>query len=155
MIHAQNSPSFQAELRHITQASLPENSPVHVCYPQIKAFLYTLKRGNINEENYSYLAGSSRHSALPLAIHSIPFSAVRLSHFAGRLRVPSFGCSAGSIFLTRTHSLSVSSYLFAPTPLVYITICLCVTFIFQTRPGPCLKNGRGLYYFNKIEITSI
>ena len=78
---------------------------------------------------------SSLHGAPPLAIHSIPFSAVRLSHFAGRPRFPSFGCSGGSISLIRFHSLSVSSYLFVPMCLVYIILSVCASFIFQTRPS--------------------
>lgn len=56
-----------------------------------------------------YLSGSSLHGAPHLAIHNIPFNAVRLSYFAGRPRFPSFGCSGGSISLIRFHSLSVSS----------------------------------------------
>ena len=104
--------------------------------------LYTVCHG-------PYRSGSSRHGAPPLAIHSIPFSAVRLSYFAGRPRFPPAGCSGGSISLTRFHSLSVSSYRFVPTQTVYIIVSGCATFIFQTRPStlrtlhPRLQAGRG------------
>lgn len=73
--------------------------------------------------------------APPLAIHSIPFIALRLSHFAGRPRFPSFGCSGGSMSLIRSHSLSVSLYRFVPINSVYIICDVCARFIFQTRPS--------------------
>ena len=82
-----------------------------------------------------YRSGSSLHGAPPLAIHSIPFIALRFSHFAGRPRFPCFGCSGGSISLIRFHSLSVSSYRFVPICTVYINFSFCATFIFQTRPN--------------------
>ena len=88
--------------------------------------LYTVCHG-------PYRSGSSLHGAPPLAIHSIPFIALRLSHFAGRPRFPCFGCSGGSISLIRFHSLSVSSYRFIPIGIVYINLPFCATFIFQTR----------------------
>ena len=87
-----------------------------------------------------YRSGSSLHGAPPLAIHSIPFIALQLSHFAGRPRFPCFGCSGGSISLIRFHSLSVSSYRFVPMEIVYINLSFCATFIFQTRPNYLSKN---------------
>ena len=91
--------------------------------------LYTVCHG-------PYRSGSSLHGDPPLAIHSIPFITLRLSHFARRPRFPCFGCSGGSISLIRFHSLSVSSYRFVSIWIVYTYLLFCATFIFQTRPRP-------------------
>ena len=89
-----------------------------------------------------YRSGSSLHGAPPLAIHSIPFSAVRLSHFAGYPRFPSLGCSGGSRSLMRFHSLSISSYRFVSIWLVYRIVFDCSTFIFQTNPSRFYRRTR-------------
>ena len=105
------------------------NTPISLHF---RKRLYTVCHG-------PYRSGSSLCGGPPLAIHSTPFSAVRLSYFAGRPRFPPLGCPGGSRFLMRFHSLSVSSYRFVPISTVYIIVFHCSIFIFQTRPRVCFK----------------
>lgn len=82
-----------------------------------------------------YRSGSSFHGAPLLAIHSIPFTILRLSYFAGRPCFPYFGCSGGNISLIRSHCSSVISYLRILISQVYIIYPNYATFIFQTSPS--------------------
>ena len=96
----------------VTEQCSPQFSLIVICSQNLKLaviLIHLLHHMNFRISaacHGPYLSGSSLHGVPPLTIHSIPFNALRLSHFARRLRFPSFGCSGGSIsFLGSIHFL--------------------------------------------------